>query len=79
MALEVLWEYEKQRKKIIDRYYARLEEIVFEINKYNVKCQQEMENIKDEYQQKAAYAQKLAEVASRFYENAQRMLQKPHF
>ena len=77
--LELLKEYENQRSKIISKFYKRIEEITEEFKCLLNNCQQEIDSLKYEYTEKMKQAQKLAEIASKFYETAQRMLQKPKF
>ena len=77
--MDLLKEYENQRSKIISIYYARLEQIICEFTNLFNTTQEEIESFREECQEKMRQAEKLAEIASKFYESAQRMLQKAPF
>lgn len=77
--MDLLKEYENQRSKIVNKYYVKLDQIISTFHAHIKNIQDEIDSVKIEYQQKMKQAQKLAEIASKFYEKAQQMLHKPPF
>lgn len=71
--LAILENYERKRMEIVKEYYAKIDEVIKEFLETQKLLEVEIENVRDEYLEKAKKAEKLAEIASKFYERAQRM------
>ena len=76
--MNALKEYESQREKIISKYYPRIEGILNIILTGLSQVEEEIAFYKDECEEKTQKAQMLSEIASRFYETAQKILQNPY-
>lgn len=71
--LAILENYERKRTEIVKEYYMKIDQIIKEFLKTQKILEVEIENVRDEYLEKAKKAERLAEIASKFYERAQRM------